>query len=273
MSIRLIVSGAQGRMGILVRDVAASDPRFEVVQLLEAKGHPDLGRSVMLASGGPSLRIEDTVSAEADVLVDFTTPEGFRQRVAECVQAKIAFVSGTTGLSTKDRDLLVDASSLIPALHAPNMSMGVDALCRAAAFLATSLPEDFDVEVTEVHHRRKVDAPSGTAKRLFEVLRKARPSGIREEPVAGRRGPAGPRGKEEIGVHALRGGDVVGEHTVWFLGDGERLEIAHRCWDRRIFARGALRAAARLVSASPGLYDLAALMAGSSGGSETKKSL
>ena len=238
-------------MGRIVAELASSDPRFDVVRLLEAKGHPDLGTSVRLASGA-DLRVEEALDGPADAVVDFSSPEGFRRRLVECVRAKAAFVSGTTGLAREDEDLLVDASSEIPCLHAPNMSLGVEVLCRAAAAVARWLPEGFDAEVTEVHHRLKIDAPSGTALKIARAVAEARPGS--KDFVFGRQGRAGPRKPEEIGVLAVRGGDVVGEHTVHFLGPGERIEIVHRCSDRTVFARGALYAAARIAKSPPRRY-------------------
>jgi 4-hydroxy-tetrahydrodipicolinate reductase len=254
--IALAVSGARGRMGRTVAELAAADPRFDVVRLLEAKGHPELGSAVRL--GTRELRVEEALDGPADALVDFSSPAGFRQRLVECVRARAAFVSGTTGLSKDDEDLLVDASSEIPCLHAPNMSLGVEVLCRAVSAVARWLPAGFDAEVTEVHHRNKADAPSGTALKIARALAEA--LGGTRDLVHGRQGRTGPRRPEEIGVLAVRGGDVVGEHTVHFLGPGERIELTHRCSDRSVFARGALHAAAWIAKAPPRLYRMADLL-------------
>jgi 4-hydroxy-tetrahydrodipicolinate reductase len=265
--IRLAVSGARGRMGKVVAELAAADPRFAVVRLLEAKGHPDLGRAVAFAPGR-ELPVEEALGGGAEAVVDFSSPEGFRARLVECVRARAAFVSGTTGLTQADEDLLVDASAEIPVLHAPNLSLGVEALCRAADALARCLPRGYDVEVVEIHHNRKADAPSGTALRIVRVLGEALggPHGL----VHGRQGRPGPRRPEEIGLHAVRGGDVVGEHTVHFLGPGERLELTHRCTDRSVFARGALHAAARIARASPRRYAVADLLPENRGAGENR---
>jgi len=248
-------------MGIRVASLAFADPRFEILQLLEAPGHPRAGTPVAVEGARRSWTLESKLNPEADVLVDFTKPEGFRSRLLECVQAKTAFVSGTTGLSNDDRDLLVDASSVIPVLHAPNMSLGVEVLCRLAAWANERLGREFDVEVVEAHHGAKADAPSGTALRIVEALT----GGEREEKhrtVFGRQGRTGPRRQEEVGIHAVRGGDMVGEHTVHFLGPGERLELIHRCTDRGVFARGALRAASVIAGGKPGMYGPGELLSG-----------
>ncbi|MHC5081382.1 MAG: 4-hydroxy-tetrahydrodipicolinate reductase [Planctomycetota bacterium] len=258
MSIRLAVSGARGRMGKQVTDLAAADPRFEIAHLLEGEGHPELGASLTIGSSEREIPLATEWASGADVLVDFSTPSGCKARLLECVRGKVAFVSGTTGLTGKDEDLLIDAASVIPVLHAPNMSFGIEVLCRTVAFMEPLLPEGFDIEVIESHHRGKVDAPSGTAYRIAGVL-SATGGGETRTPRFGREGRAGPRGKEEIGVHAVRGGDVIGEHTVLFLGPGERLEITHRCTERSVFARGALHAAAKLATMKPGRYRISDL--------------
>lgn len=251
MTVRLAVSGAQGRMGMMVAQLAAVDDRFEVVQLLEKDCRGDASPPSDIDLG-----LDACLKPSTDVLVDFTDPEGFRVRLTECVQGKVAFVSGTTGLDQGDMDLLVDASSVIPVLHAPNMSLGIEILSRAVSLVSSLLPPGFDAEVTETHHRQKLDAPSGTALRIVEVL-----TGVAKSDeaklVLGRHGKTAARSADEIGVHALRGGDVIGEHTVHFFGAGERIEVTHRCSDRAVFARGALQCALHLAGASPGRYGVA----------------
>ncbi|MHC4599657.1 MAG: 4-hydroxy-tetrahydrodipicolinate reductase [Planctomycetota bacterium] len=257
MVVRLAVSGALGRMGTMVWSEATADARFEIVQLLEIEERGD-------AVGTP-LPVETRLADGADVLVDFSTPAGFKERLLECVQRKVAFVSGTTGLSAAEVDLLVDASSVIPVLHAPNMSLGVEVLSRAVSLIASLLPAGFDAEVTETHHRGKRDAPSGTALRILEILRAA-PGREAGETVHGRQGRSAARLDGEIGVHAVRGGDVIGEHTVHFLGPAERMEITHRCTDRAVFARGALHCAHCVASGKPGRYRIADLLSTGSAG-------
>lgn len=253
MPIRLALSGALGRMGLRVRELARGDDRFEIVQLLDVRGADP-------RAGEPAVHTGE-LEPGAEVLIDFSTPAGFASRLVECVRHRIAFVSGTTGLQQEHEDLLVDAASVVPVLHAPNMSLGVEVLRRLVETAARVLPESFDVELSEIHHRKKVDAPSGTAVGLLALLAKTRGEAA-SAPLHGRSGAAGPRGRE-IGVHAVRGGDVVGEHTVLFLGDGERIEITHRAGDRAVFARGALEAAVRLAGAKPGRYGIADVLSGS----------
>lgn len=259
MAVRLAVSGALGRMGTMVRTEAAADPRFELVQILEIEGRGSAASPGPPGPAGSALPLETRLSDGADVLVDFSTPAGFKERLLECVQRKVAFVSGTTGLSPAEVDLLIDASSVIPVLHASNMSPGIEVLSRAVALVASLLPAGFDVEVAEIHHRGKRDAPSGTALRILEVLRSA-PGREAGDSVHGRRGRNASRLEGEIGVHALRGGGVIGEHTVHFLGPSECLEITHRCTDRAVFARGALHCALCVASAKPGRFGIADIL-------------
>jgi 4-hydroxy-tetrahydrodipicolinate reductase len=211
---------------------------------------------------GPRHRVPTTSLAlehgeRFDAIIDFTRPEVFLTALDAARAAKAAFVSGTTGLAAEHFAALELAAREIPVLWEPNMSIGVLVLTRLVEHAVKAMGEGFDVEIVEAHHRRKVDAPSGTALRLGEAALRARPALV---PVHGREGTPGERNANELGYHAVRGGDVVGDHQVHLLGLGERLELTHRATDRTVFARGAVRAAKALVGRAPGRYRLADLV-------------
>jgi len=230
--LRIALVGAAGRMGRAIASVAASE-NAEIV----AKS--DLGDEIALAG--------------ADVLIDFSHPDASRSICDAAIKSKVPLVMGTTGHSTKQREEIAAAAKQIAVVFASNFSVGVNALFALTERAAKILGDDFDLEIVEVHHRMKKDAPSGTAKTLAEILQRARQTkNLRH----GREGISGEREKSEIGVHSVRGGDVVGDHTVIFAGQGERVELTHRASSRETFARGALRAARWAVGKSPGLYDM-----------------
>jgi len=189
---------------------------------------------------------------EADVVVDFSHPDWTGPLVKQMLDAPRPLVVGTTGLTDEVRADIETLSSSVPVVLAPNTGTGVNVLARIAQRAAEALGEGWDIEVLEMHHRKKVDAPSGTAWMLLESL------GDRSDAVPVRHGEIGGRKESEIGIQSLRGGDVVGEHTVFLIGDGERIELTHRCWNRDTFARGALRAAHWLLQEgrTPGLYSM-----------------
>jgi len=194
----------------------------------------------------------------ADVVIDFSHVAAVQSLVRAVKRARVAMVSGTTGLAATDRAALDDVAQTVAVLWAANMSPGVEAVAQMARLAAAVLGPDYDIEIVETHHRQKVDAPSGTALRLAEAVREARPDlALRH----GREGRPGPRGQNELAVMALRGGDVIGDHTVHLLGLGERIEITHRATQRDVFARGALRAARWLIGKKPGRYALRDLLA------------
>jgi 4-hydroxy-tetrahydrodipicolinate reductase len=190
----------------------------------------------------------------ADVVIDFSTAAAVPNLLHAAMRARIPVVSGTTRLDATCERLLHDAARLIPVLWSPNTSIGVHVLAAIAAHAARHLGPGFDVEIVETHHRAKVDAPSGTATRLADAIREARAD---LDPVFGREGNVGPRAPSEIGVFAVRGGDVIGDHTVHLLGPGERIELTHRATSRDLFARGAIRAARFLAGKPAGRYSMA----------------
>lgn len=259
------VNGAGGRMGRAVLQQLA-ERGVPVFEALVEGGSPLIGKDAWSLIGQEGLRDAlpiRTVHEHGDVMIDFSTPEGLRQRLAQCVARGTAFVSGTTGLTSGDQKLLREASTKIAVIHAPNFSMGIALLAKITRETARVFAS-YDCEITETHHRMKRDAPSGTALRLLESVQQ----GIGEagqksrRDVHGRHGDVGARTRTEIGLHALRGGDVVGDHTVYFLGEGERIELTHRATSRDAFASGAVRCAMALCGREPGLYTVENLILG-----------
>lgn len=257
MSVTLAVVGASGRMGRAVVRMA----RERGLEVVCAIGATDEGKDVGELAGIGACGVLVTsdlhalTAAKAAVAIDFSTHDILPEVARACAEAKTALVSGTTGLLAEGLLALQEASELVPVLWEPNMSVGVQVLARLVQRAIELLGLGFDVEISETHHRLKVDAPSGTAKRLAEVAKQAR--GDRDAFVTGRDGKPGRRPDREIGVFAMRGGDVVGDHTVHLLGQGERIELTHRATSRDLFASGALRAAQWIAHKSPGRYTLA----------------
>lgn len=244
--IRIVICGALGRMG---RTVAAEIEGENDLELAGAVEAPGVEGSVLGVAVTGSL---GDVIGGCDVVVDFTNPDATLAHIGICAGAGVPIVVGTTGLSDGHLEAARDAASRAPVLVTPNMSVGVNLMFETVGRLARAL-EGFDAEIVEIHHNRKKDAPSGTATRLAEEIELARP-GLRR--LHGRQGIVGARRPEELGIHSLRGGDVVGEHTVIFAGEGERLEITHRAHSRRTFARGAIRALRFIVGKPAGLYTM-----------------
>lgn len=251
----LAVVGATGRMGRAVVRLAAEAG----MKLVAAIGNEHVGADAGALAGLPPLGVPVSGSigalAEcgADVLIDFSSTAAFEALVPVARDSEIAIVSGTTGLDAGALRLLDEAAAHVPVLWEPNMSVGVFVLGQLAALATRALGEGFDVEIVEAHHHAKVDAPSGTALRLAERVRGAR---AELALVHGREGKPGARRATELGMHAIRGGDVIGDHTVFFFGDGERVELTHRASSRDLFARGAVRCAAWLSGKPAGRYGL-----------------
>lgn len=260
MSIRLAIVGAAGRMGRRVVAKAAEDRDLHVVAAIEGAGHADIGRDAgELAGIEPTgIPVGDQCEVEFDVLVDFSLPRGTMLWLAACCRRSRPIVIGTTGHETTDLQCIREASELIPVLKAPNMSVGVNVLLRLAEQLGKVLDPSFDVEIIETHHRFKVDAPSGTALALRDAVSKGRATSGGPEPVVvyGRQGTVGERPAGQIGMHSLRLGDTVGEHTVAFGAMGETVTIGHIAHARDTFATGALRAAKWIVGRRPGFYTM-----------------
>jgi 4-hydroxy-tetrahydrodipicolinate reductase len=253
---RLAVVGATGRMGRAIVRLAPSHGLTVVRAVAHDQTGCDAGTVAVGAPMGVLLEGDPSalLSGGFDVVVDFSSPEATAALARVVTQTGASLVSGTTGLGADVESALALASARAAVFWEPNMSFGLHVLVDLVRRAAVQLGSDFDAEVCEVHHRRKVDAPSGTAIRLVDTLREAR--GASATVVHGRQGRPGARPAGEIAVHALRGGDVIGDHTVHFMGSGERIELTHRATDRDVFAHGALRAAAFVVGKPAGRYGM-----------------
>lgn len=260
-TLRLAVNGACGRMGREIARLALADPGWALAGALEGRGHPDVGREYGTVLGRAPLGVTVSGSlgagARVDVLIDFSVPAATEARLQECVSRRVPIVVGTTGLGPAAAKALRAAGRRIAVVQAPNMSVGVNALLASLPELARLLGRGYDLEIVETHHRFKRDAPSGTALALADVLSRALGRDLERDAVYGRRGDTGERAEGTIGIHAVRAGDVAGEHRVIFGGPGETIEVTHRASSRETFARGALRAARFAASARPGLYTMA----------------
>ena len=260
MTVRIAVVGAGGRMGTAIVRLA----REHDLTVARAIGLSGVGEDVGVLAGVGKLDVamESDVSALAsggfDVAIDFSSADALPRVASTVATAGAAFVSGTTGLTPSGEEALRAASECVPVLWEPNLSVGVQVLSQLLQQAIRALGEGFDVEIVETHHRKKVDAPSGTALRLAEVAREARGGA---ELRYGREGRPGERKRDEVGVHAVRGGDVIGDHSIHLLGQGERIELVHRATSRDLFAHGALRAAAWIAGKPAGRYALSAVLA------------
>lgn len=257
----IVVAGASGRMGqMLIAEVMASDAA-RLSGAIERAGHDWIGRDLGEAMGGQPMGITVTddaleAMAESQALIDFTTPAATVANAAICAQARAVHVVGTTGLSEEDIQKIEAAARHATIVRAGNMSLGVNLLVQLTRRVAAALDEDFDIEIVEAHHRHKVDAPSGTALMLGEAAAKGRGVGLQDVSDRGRDGITGARARGHIGFSAIRGGDIVGEHDAVFAAPGERIVLRHIATDRRIFARGALKAALWGQGRGPGAFDM-----------------
>ena len=258
----LVIAGAAGRMGSRIVALARETPDVRVVAALEAPGHQALGRDAGEVAGtgrlGVTLASDAAAALSRDrVLVEFSIPEATLEHLRLVAAAGARAVIGTTGFSAAQREEIAALGRRAPIMMAPNMSVAVTLAFRLLPLMAKALGDDYDVEITEIHHRFKKDAPSGTALRMAEVVAEALGRDLGKVGVYGRQGLPGERTRQEIAVMSLRSGDVVGEHTVAFGALGERLELTHRAHTRDTFGRGALRAARWIRQQPPGLYDMA----------------
>ena len=246
-AVRIAIAGAGGRMGQALIAATLADPALTLVAATDVPASACLGGDAGAPAGRQTgIAVTSDVEAAvraAEVLIDFTRPEGTMAHLAACVASGCAMVIGTTGLSTEQKAAIAAAAARIPVVLAPNMSVGVNVVLDLVEAAARSLGPGYDIEIVEMHHRHKIDAPSGTALGLGEAAARGAGRALAECAVYAREGVTGERVPGTIGFAALRGGDVVGEHTVIFAGSGERVEIAHRATSRQNFAGGALRAA------------------------------
>ena len=251
-------------MGRALLDAVAATSDMRLDAALEVSGSPLVGQPATQGAGVVTdLRISDDLAAlgTVDVLIDFTRPAGTLAHLDACQRAGVAMVIGTTGFSDDEKKRIEEASRRIPVVFAPNMSVGVNVTLRLLEIAARTLAEGYDIEILEMHHRHKVDAPSGTALKMGEVIAAATGRRLDDCAVYGREGVTGERDPSTIGFAVLRGGDCVGEHTVVFAGIGERVEITHRATSRNNFAAGALRAARYVAGRAPGLYGMPDVLA------------
>ena len=249
-----MVAGAGGKMGQTLIEGVRADKSLVLAAALDARGSPAVGTNI----GGAMVVGSDAgkAIASADVLIDFTRPEGTIEHLDICARLGKSIVIGTTGLSDPLKKAILRAGRKIPVAMSPNFAVGVNALFKLAEVAARILGDDFDVEIVEAHHRNKVDAPSGTALKLGEIIAASLKRDLKNEATHGREGDTGVRPVKQIGFHAIRGGDIVGEHTVIFAGAGERVELTIRSQSRMTYALGALRAARFLRGKRPGVYDM-----------------
>jgi 4-hydroxy-tetrahydrodipicolinate reductase len=259
-TIRFAVAGASGRMGRTLIEAIQKVTDGRLAGALDLPGSLSLGKDAGELLGAPcGVAISDDLEhtlAGADCLIDFTRPEGTMRHLEVCRRRGVHMIIGTTGLNTEQKLAIQDASRDIPIVFAPNMAVGVNVVFKLLDTAARILGEGYDVEIVEAHHRHKVDAPSGTALRMGEVVAAALGRDLAECAVYGREGHTGERPTTQIGFATVRGGDIVGDHTVLFAGTGERVEISHKAASRMPYALGAVRAARFLRGKTRGLFDM-----------------
>ena len=259
--LKVVVTGASGRMGQTLVNLIAKSDKLELVGALERPNHEWIGQDIGLAMGGSKLDVvvsEDPIEviANAEAVIDFTTPSATIEFSKLAAQARAIHIIGTTGLSKKDLEKIKAASFHSVIVRAGNMSLGVNLLVALTKKVAAALDEEFDVEIIEQHHKHKVDSPSGTALMLGEAAADGRGMRLADTAVKGRDGITGARKKGSIGFSSIRGGDIVGKHDVLFASNGEQLILSHNATDRNIFARGALKAVIWGRDKQPGQYDM-----------------
>ncbi|MES2756310.1 MAG: 4-hydroxy-tetrahydrodipicolinate reductase [Pseudomonadota bacterium] len=263
-SLKIAVAGASGRMGKMLIEAIAKAPDAELVGALDVAGSPAIGADAAAFLGQSSVAIQSDLAAGlagARCLIDFTRPEGTLKHLAYCAEHGIAMVIGTTGFDDAGKAAIRAAAEKTAIVFAPNMSVGVNVTLKLLEMAARSFAEGYDIEIIEAHHRHKVDAPSGTALKMGEVIADALGRDLKQCAVYGREGVTGERDPSTIGFATIRGGDIVGDHTVLFAGDGERIEISHKSGSRVTYAHGALRAARFLADKQTGLYDMQDVLA------------
>jgi len=259
--IKIAVTGAAGRMGGRIITAVTEAEGLQLAGAVERDGHTLIGQDAGFVAGCGSLGVKISGSleealADAEVLIDFTFPEVTLANIAVCARLGKSIVIGSTGFAPGQRAEVEKHAKSIPVVLAPNMSVGVNLCFKILKDVAATLGDDFDMEIVELHHNKKKDSPSGTAVRMGEIVAEAAGRDYNKVANYHRQGMCGERTKEEIGMQTVRGGDIVGEHTVYFIGMGERIEISHRAMNRDMFARGAVRAAGWLGTQQAGMYDM-----------------
>ena len=258
---KVAVNGASGRMGSRIIALMDEFTDMKLGGAVEQPDHPLIGKDVGKALGGhhkgiPVVNQLHQLPDDIDIIIDFTTPPSTLECIQWAAEKGISVVSGTTGLTEDERNVIKKVSEKIPCVYAPNMSVGINLLLKVLEQVALTIGEDYDIEIIEAHHRLKKDAPSGTAMKMAEVIAQALNRNLEDVARYNRQGFIGERPQKEIGLQTIRAGDIVGEHTVMFGTTGERLEFTHKASSRDTFARGALKAAQWLYGKRPGLYTM-----------------
>lgn len=259
MTIKFAIAGSSGRMGHMLIEAVLGADGCQLHTALDRPGCPTIGQDAAAFLGHEcGIKVTDNLDAlkGADVLIDFTRPEGTLAHLEKCREFGVNIVIGTTGFESEGKTTITAASNDIAIVYAQNMSVGVNLVFKLLEVAAKALATGYDIEIVEMHHRMKVDAPSGTAIRMGEVVADALGRDLKECAVYGREGVTGERDPSTIGFATLRGGDVIGDHTVVFAGMGERVEITHKASSRNIYAQGSIRAARFLADKKSGLYDM-----------------
>ncbi len=259
--VKAIVSGAAGRMGQRIICAISEAKGIELGGAVEAAGHPRLGQDAgeVAGIGRLGVAIQDSLDDVLDtcqVIIEFTNPQTSLEHLEQAARQGTAMVIGTTGFALAQREQIARHAKDIACVFSPNMSIGVNLCFKLLPMLAQVLGDEYDIEIVEAHHRYKKDAPSGTAMKMAQVIAQALNRDLEQVGIYGRKGMTGERPAQQIGIHTMRGGDIVGEHTVTFAGLGERIELTHRAHSRDTFARGAVRAALFAAQTKPGLYDM-----------------
>ena len=257
---KIAIVGASGRMGRMLIESVLKDGSVELVAAIDQPGTSAVGKDAGELVGMPCGVIVtadmEAGIAKADCLIDFTRPEGTLEHLAVCRRHRVGIVIGTTGFGDAGKQAIADASREIPVVFAPNMSVGVNVVFKLLDMASRIMAEGYDIEIVEAHHKHKIDAPSGTALRMGEVVAQALGRDLKECAVYGREGVTGERDPSTIGFATVRGGDIVGDHTVMYCGTGERVEISHKAGSRMPYALGSLRAARFLAGKNCGLFDM-----------------
>lgn len=261
MKTNIAIAGAAGRMGRRLIEACFNEPNTDLTAAFERPDSSLIGSDAGELAGMSRLDVSivdqlDTIINDFDVLIDFTTPQATLEHLAACRAAHKRMVIGTTGFSAEQRETITEAAQDIAIMFAPNMSVGVNLTFKLLEIAASVLGDNVDIEVIEAHHRHKVDAPSGTALRMGEIVANTLGRDLSECAVYGRQGKTGERERHTIGFETIRAGDIVGEHTVLFADIGERLEITHKASSRMTFANGAIRAAQWIMQKEKGLFDM-----------------
>ena len=260
-TINVGVIGAGGRMGRMLIEAVQDNPQTTLNAAIERQGSSLVGADAgeVAAIGRLEVQIVDDLKAvinDIDVLIDFSLPDATEQNMQICAANKVAMVIGTTGFNEQQEQVLKEASKQIAIVYAGNYSTGVNLSLKLLAMAAKAFGNDADVEVVEAHHKHKVDAPSGTAYMMAEAVAEARGQNLKDVAIYGREGQTGEREAGSIGIHAIRGGEIIGDHTVMFIADGEVVEITHRARARMTFAAGAVRAATWVIKQEVGQYNM-----------------